>query len=65
MWRHENWVEIRNLSHIESLQTAALKIPDLARASKAKNTNQKYDLYFNKFAKWCTKNNFEYLPAKV
>jgi hypothetical protein len=37
----------------------------LARASKAKNTNKKYDLYFNKFAKWCTENDFEYLPAEV
>ena len=41
-----------------------MKIPDIVRASKSKNTVKKYDGYFHKFANWCKTNNLLFLPAK-
>lgn len=60
----KTWNDIAILSSHPVLGSAAQKIPDIAKASKSKNTLKIYDQYFAKFVKWCEVHGLVSLPAK-
>lgn len=45
------------------MRAAAERIPDIVLKAKATSTNNKYDVYFQKFVDWCKLFSFDYLPA--
>lgn len=61
---NKSWLEVQALSQRETLREAALHVPDIVIASKAKTTHEKYEFYFRKFVLWCKKHKLQYLPAK-
>ena len=62
-YKHDTWQTIQSLEGHRFLGQAASLIPTLVLASKADNTNKKYNAYFNKFILWCNLHNFPSLPA--
>lgn len=61
-----SWKEISQFSTFNSDFTGCGKrILDIVRSSKSVSTNKKYDIYFNKFKKWCIRYSVNSLPASV
>lgn len=63
LFKQDTWKTIQSLEGHRFLGQAASLIPTLVFASKADNTNKKYNAYFNKFILWCNLHNFPFLPA--
>ena len=57
------WSDISRLCRDTDVN--ASDIHRIMKCGKSENTNKKYDLYFNKFKKWCEMHNVQYLPAPV
>ena len=61
--QNDVWSDISRLCRDTDVN--ASDIHRIMKCGKSENTNKKYDLYFNKFKKWCEMHNVQYLPAPV
>ncbi|XP_076075708.1 integrase/recombinase xerD homolog, partial [Mytilus galloprovincialis] len=60
-----HWKDLEKYKFHPYLSGSVHALPAIVKNARATATNKKYDLYFEKFRKWCIQNYFSYLPASV
>ncbi|CAG2209771.1 unnamed protein product [Mytilus edulis] len=57
------WKQFEDYANNPRLASVIDVLPSIIESSKAKSTNNKYRIYFEKFRKWCVSFGLQYSPA--
>ncbi|CAC5380035.1 unnamed protein product [Mytilus coruscus] len=61
--RISQWKQFEGYANNPRLASVIDVLPSIIESSKAKSTNNKYRIYFEKFRKWCVSFGLQYSPA--
>ncbi|CAG2235577.1 unnamed protein product [Mytilus edulis] len=61
--KFSQWKQFEDYANNPRLASVIEVLPSIIESSKAKSTNNKYRIYFEKFRKWCVLFGLQYSPA--